>query len=105
MNKHHGGLWEFPGGKLEGQESLEEAAKRELMEELSLKVLAVGDPVLSLVDNSSCYLICFTPVKVSGIPLLHEHIQFKWASIEQLLELALAPTDRQFAQYLNDAKT
>lgn len=49
-DKKLGGYWEFPGGKIEDQETPEEALKRELLEELAIKV-EVGE-LLETVPHS-----------------------------------------------------
>jgi 8-oxo-dGTP diphosphatase len=96
-HKRHGGLWEFPGGKMESGETLHEAARRELQEELGLEVLSVGETLFSCQDPGSRFVIEFVEVQVSGIPQAFEHAEIRWATPQELRDLKFAPSDRAFS--------
>lgn len=97
-HKRHGGLWEFPGGKVEPGESDLDAAGRELEEELGLTVDGVEAELFAIQDPGSAFLIAFVPVMVSGMPVCHEHDQLAWATPSELHSLPLAPSDRRFVE-------
>lgn len=99
-HKTHGGLWEFPGGKIETGETLLQAAQRELKEELSLHVNRCGPVIFSVVDGASGYLVKFVEVISGGEPELIEHMELKWLPAADLLQLSLAPSDRKFVEHL-----
>jgi mutator protein MutT len=102
LDKRHGGLWEFPGGKMEAGESLFEAANRELSEELNVSALSVGEPIYSVHDEGSPFVIDFVPSEIVGVPTCLEHADVRWASLEDIQHLDLAPSDRQFVRFLLD---
>lgn len=103
--KRHGGLWEFPGGKLEPGESLLDAARREMREELALEATAVGRTLAAIPDPGSAFLIEFVEVVIGDgpDPVALEHEELRWVTPSDLAVLALAPSDAKFASELTGA--
>jgi mutator protein MutT len=95
-HKRHGGLWEFPGGKVEPGESLLDAASREMNEELGVHVDAVGDVLVSHPDPGAPFIIEFVPVLIAGAPRAIEHDAIRWVAPLEGADLDLAPSDRRF---------
>jgi 8-oxo-dGTP diphosphatase len=93
--KHLGGLWEFPGGKVEAGESPEAALVRELREELGIDV-AVGhalDPVVWTYDRGPIRLSPFLCQIIRGVPTPLEHEALRWCAPRDFATLPWAPAD------------
>jgi mutator protein MutT len=95
--KRHGGLWEFPGGKLDHAETPSEGIARELREELGVTTTTVGPLLYSTQDPASPFIIQFYPVGIRGEPAALEHREIAWVSPNEMQALPLAPSDRAFA--------
>ena len=88
-------LWEFPGGKIEGSETLKDAIEREIKEELACEVEFID------IFNSNTYeydkfIVNLITVKcrlVTGTPTVSEHSKLIWLLRENLLSLKWAPAD------------
>jgi 8-oxo-dGTP pyrophosphatase MutT (NUDIX family) len=101
-HKRHGGLWEFPGGKVLAGESRFDAARRELAEELGLEVDRLGALLHAVRDPGAPYVIEFVEVVARGEPAALEHSSVGWFSAAELRGLALAPADAVFARTVSE---
>lgn len=83
---HQGGLWEFPGGKLELGETVEQALIREISEELTLTVER-SRPLITInyhyPDKSVCLHVCKV-LSYKGSARGVEGQQVKWVPVSQL---------------------
>jgi 8-oxo-dGTP diphosphatase len=92
-----GDRWEFPGGKVDGEESDQEALKREYLEEFGLEI-AVGDFLGSAVFEHRgaprqvrAYRVFFAAADFA----LTAHTQWRWASLEEIEQLDFVDSDRK----------
>ena len=99
IHKRQGGFWEFPGGKVEAEETDSEAVERELAEELGVAVVEVGSVEFSIHDPGSDFVIEFLPATIEGEPQALEHTALAWVTEDELLTMRLAPSDRRYAQF------
>jgi 8-oxo-dGTP diphosphatase len=91
---------------LASHETDEQAARRELREELDLKVDAVLPAIFEIRDPGSNFVIAFIPTSVSGTPQAREHDVIAWHTLDELRSVALAPSDREFVKLrLSQANT
>ena len=90
------GIWEFPGGKVEEEETFASALIREIEEELSLKI-QVGNKITSIDLKGSDKHISvhyFYALIVSGQITLNVHSEFKWVERDQLSNFKYIDGDR-----------
>lgn len=95
LKKSQGGLWEFPGGKVEENEIYEEALKREIKEEFNADIEVknyVGDNIHHYPERD-IKLIFFKAKLISEKIELLEHEDYKWIVKEEKNKFEFAGAD------------
>jgi len=96
------GGWEFPGGKMEAEETSEEALKREIWEELETRITVERWVQTVEYDYPASHLKmhCFMCHVESGTLTLKEHEAARWLAKKLLASVAWLPADRKVVETL-----
>jgi 8-oxo-dGTP diphosphatase len=104
--KAMGGLWEFPGGKMEPGERPEEALIREISEEIGITVKEPCLAPFTFASHAYPDFHLLMPLYVcrrwEGVPQAKEHTALKWVRPKDLKDYPMPPADVPLVPMLRD---
>ena len=101
-----GGLWEFPGGKLEAGESYPDCIRREIQEELAIEV-EVGEHLITVSHAYSHFKVSLHVYHcrhLSGEPQALESQEIRWVTLEELDEFPFPKANSKIIAALREAQ-
>ena len=97
-----GGLWEFPGGKIEPGETIEDCIKREIWEEIGIGI-AVGEHLITI-DYTYTHLRVTLTVHhcrhLTGIPQPLECDEIRWVTLDEIDQFTFPKANEQIINVL-----
>ncbi|NQZ20949.1 MAG: 8-oxo-dGTP diphosphatase MutT [Colwellia sp.] len=103
-NAHQGGKWEFPGGKVENNETAAQALYRELQEEIAIDVLSC-QPLIEIshdYGDKKVHLDVYLVEHFQLEPIAQEGQQSAWFSLAELEELDFPEANKAIIEKLKE---
>jgi len=99
-NKEDANYWEFPGGKREKNETIEECLKREWKEELNLEIEIKNEIYSYVMHNKYKCRFFFGSIKNENSIIIREHSKIDYVTKEQIKQMYIFPEDINVLNFL-----